>query len=169
METQLLWTAGVRPTTILCWPILCSPFGYSHLSLSRYTTGRTTSGRALYLVSLWGLVEVLVRILWMPSHLLYESAMIKDQVCPNSNKERCLLTHPFFVIYKPDPLAHTALIRPPPSRRISTSSFVQLHPNKQGMRVAAPAHPLVALIGCVQFELLFTLLSLQTTFERVIG
>ena len=33
------------------------------------------------------------------------------------------------------------------------------------MRVVTPAHPLVSLIGCVQFERLFTLLSLQTTIE----
>ena len=33
------------------------------------------------------------------------------------------------------------------------------------MRVAVPAHPLVTLIGCIQFERLFTLLRLQTTFE----
>ena len=33
------------------------------------------------------------------------------------------------------------------------------------MRVVMPAHPLVVLIGCLQFERLFTLLSLQTSFE----
>ena len=33
----------------------------------------------------------------------------------------------------------------------------------------APAHPLVVKIGCVHFERLFTFLSLQTSFERVIG
>ena len=72
-------------------------------------------------------------------------------------------------MYKPDPLAHTAHLWPPPSRKLSTSIFVQLYRSKERMRVAAPAQPLAALIGCVQFERLFTLLSLQTTFERVIG
>ena len=43
---------------------------------------------------LWGLVEVLARILWMPSLLLHESAMIRDHICPSSNKGGCLLTHP---------------------------------------------------------------------------
>ena len=37
------------------------------------------------------------------------------------------------------------------------------------MKVMAPAHSLVMKIACVQFERLFTLLSLQTAFERVIG
>ena len=40
---------------------------------------------------------------------------------------------------------------------------------EERMRVVAPAHPLVVLIGCVQFERLFTLLSFKTTCERVIG
>ena len=126
-------------------------------------------GWALSLASFWGLVEVLARILWTPSHLLHESAMIRDQVCPSSNDEGCLLTHPLFAIYKPDPLACAAHLRPPPSRRLSTSIFVQLYPSKERMRVVALAHPFVALIGCVQFERLFTLLSLQTMFERVTG
>ena len=72
----------------------------------------------------WDLVEVLARIPWTPSHLLHESAVIRDQVCLSSNKERCLLTHPLFEIYKPDPLARTAHLRPPPSCRLSTSIIV---------------------------------------------
>ena len=40
---------------------------------------------------------------------------------------------------------------------------------KVRLRVVAPAHPLVVKIGCIQFERLFTFLSLQTSFERVIG
>ena len=42
----------------------------------------------------------------MPSHLLHESAMIRDQVCSSSNKGGCLLTHTL-AICKPDPLAYT--------------------------------------------------------------
>ena len=118
---------------------------------------------------LWGLVKVATQILWMPSHLLHESAMIRDQVCPSSNKEGCLLTHPLFAIYKPDPLSHTAHLKPPPSRRLSMNMFVKLYPSKERMRVTVPAHPLLAKIWCVQFEQLFTMLSLQTTFKRVIG
>ena len=37
------------------------------------------------------------------------------------------------------------------------------------MRVMALSHRLVVKIGCVQFERLFTFLSLHTTFEGVIG
>ena len=44
----------------------------------------------------------------MPSHLLHESAMIRDQVCSSSNKGGCLITHPLFAIYKPDPFDRTA-------------------------------------------------------------
>ena len=131
----------------------CVPLsGYSHLSLSSYTTGCTTSRWALSLALLWGLVEVLAQILWTPSHLLHESSLIRDHVCPSSNKEGCLLTHPLFVICKHDPLAHTAHLKPPPSHRLSTSIFIQLYQSKERMRVVAPTHPLVALIGCVQFE-----------------
>ena len=97
----------------------------------------------------------------MPYHLLHGSAMIRDQVCSSSNKGGCLLTHPLFVIYKPDPVDRTAHLSPPPSRRLSISIFVQLSPSKERMRVMAPAYLLVVKIGCVQFERLFTLLSLQ--------
>ena len=105
----------------------------------------------------------------MPSYLLHEPAMTRDQVCPSSNKEGCLLAHPLFAIYKPDPLACTAHLRPPPSRRLSISILVQLYPSKERMKVMVVAHPLLVKIGYVQFEQLFTMLSLQTTFERVIG
>ena len=60
----------------------------------------------------------------MPSHLLHDSAMIRDQVCPSSNKGGCFLTHPLFAIYKPDPLARTAYLRPPPSQTF----YEHLHP-----------------------------------------
>ena len=49
------------------------------------------------------------------------------------------------------------------------SIFVQFYPSKERMRVVVLAHSLVERIGCVQFERLFKLLILQTTFERVIG
>ena len=89
--------------------------------------------------------------------------MRRGQVCPSSNKGVCLLTHPLFAIYIPDTFDRTAHLSPPPSRRFSTSIFVHLSPSKDRMRVMAPAHPLVAKIGCVQFGRL--LLNLQSTFE----
>ena len=58
-------------------------------------------------------VASLTQILCSPSHLLHKSAMIRDQVCPSSNKEGCLLTH-LFAIYKPDPLVCTAHLSPHP-------------------------------------------------------
>ena len=152
LETQFLWTAKVSPSTTLCWSTLCSPLRVQPSQSEQLTTGCTTFGQALSLASLWGLVEVLVRILRTPSHLLYESAMIRDQVCFISNKGGCLLTHPLYAIYKPDPLARTAHLRPPPSRRLSMRIFVQLFPSKERMRVMAPAHPIVAKTGFVQFE-----------------
>ena len=80
---------------LCCVGLPCVPLsGHSCLSLSRYTTGCTTCGWALSLASLWGCFKVLARILWMPSHLLHESAILRDQVCPSSNKEGCLLAHP---------------------------------------------------------------------------
>ena len=94
--------------------------------------------------------------------------MIRDQVCPHSSKGGCLLTQPHFAINS-DPLARTAHLRPLPSRRLSTGIFVQLFPSKERTRVMASVHPVVAKIECVQFEQLFTLLSFQTMFERVIG
>ena len=78
--------------------------------------------------------------------------MMKDQVCPSSNNEGCLFTHPLFVIYKPDPFDRTARHGPPLSHRLSTSIFVQLYLSREKMRVMVPTRPLVALIGCVQFE-----------------
>ena len=55
----------------------------------------------------------------MPSHLLHELAMRRDQVCPSSNKGGCLLTHPLFAICKPDTFDRTAHLSPLPSRRLS--------------------------------------------------
>ena len=88
----------------------------------------------------------------MDSPLLHESAILRDQVCPSSNKEGSFVTHPLFVIYKPDALDCTAHLSPPPSRRLSTSVIVQWSPNKVRMRTMALAHPLVAKIRFVQFE-----------------
>ena len=48
----------------------------------------------------------------MPSLLLHESAMRRDQVRPSSNKGGCLITH-LFAIYKPDPFGRTAHLSPP--------------------------------------------------------
>ena len=60
-----------------------------------------------------------------------------------------------FATYKPDHLDRTTHLRPPLSRRLSTSIFVQLYPSIERTRVTVPAHPLAALIGSVQFERLF--------------
>ena len=79
----------------------------------------------------------------MPSHLLHEPVILKDQVCPGSNKDECFVTHPLFVIYKPDPLDHAACLSPPPSCRLATSIIVQWYPNKVRMSTMALAHPLV--------------------------
>ena len=77
----------------------CVPLsGYSHLSLSSYTTGFTIFEWALSLALLWGLVEVLAWILWTPSNLLHESAVIRDQVCPSRKKER-FNSHILFLRY----------------------------------------------------------------------
>ena len=67
--------------------------------------------------------RILTQGLRTPSHLLHESAMRRDQICPSSNKEGCLITHPLFAIYKPDPFDRTAQFSPPPSHRLFTSSF----------------------------------------------
>ena len=48
------------------------------------------------------------------SHLLHESAILRDQVCPGSNKGGCFDTLPLFAIYKPDPFDHTAHFSPNP-------------------------------------------------------
>ena len=39
---------------------------------------------------------------------------MRDQVCPNSNKGGCLITHPLFASYGPDPFDRTAHLSPPP-------------------------------------------------------
>ena len=138
----------VRVITQLCIHIQLGPHSLIHrrlLLLGTISLLRTLYLPFLPLTLLWGLVEIVARILWKPSHLLHESAMIRAQVCPNSYKEGCLLKHPLFAIYKPDPLACTTHLRPPPSRRLSTSIFVQLYLSKERMKV-------VALIGCVQFN-----------------
>ena len=59
----------------------------------------------------------------MPSRLLHESAMRRDQVSPSSNKGGCFITHPLLALYKPDPFSCTAHLSPPPSRRPSKNSF----------------------------------------------
>ena len=41
-------------------------------------------------------------------------AIWRDQVCPINNKGGFLITHPLFVIYKPDPFSLTAHLRHPP-------------------------------------------------------
>ena len=69
--------------------------------------------------------EVLTSTLQTPSHLLHASVILRDQVCPSTNKGGCFVTHPLFVVYKPDPLDHTAHLNPPPSLSIAMSIFVQ--------------------------------------------
>ena len=77
---------------------------------------------------------------------------MRDQVCPSSNKGGCLLTHPHFVICKPDLFDHTADLTLPPSHRLSASISVQLSPSKDGLRIMVSSPFLVVKIGCVQFE-----------------
>ena len=102
--------------------------------------------------------------MWTPSHFLHVSAILRDEVCPSSNKGGCFVTHPLCAVYRPDPLDRTAHLSPPPSCRLATSFFVRWHPYKLRMRPVATAHPLVGENGFIQFELLFTFLSLQTSF-----
>ena len=90
------------------------------------------------------------------------------QVCPNSNKSVCFVTHPLFAIYKPDPLDPTAHLSPPhlvDLLRASSSSSIRpkweweqwpLHTLRWGKRV----HSVWTIVN---------VLSLQTLFERVIG
>ena len=107
---------------------------------------------------------LLTLILWTPSHLLHESDILRDQVCPSSNKRGCFDMHPLFAAYKFHPLDHTAHLSPPPSCRLATGVFVQQHPHKVRMRLAATAPLLVGENGFAQLNDCLRFLSLQASF-----
>ena len=116
----------------------------------------------------WDLLRFLLTLIsWTPSHLLHESAILRDQACPISNKGGCFDIHVLFVIYKPDLLDQTAHFRPPPSHRLATNVFIQQLPHKVKMRLAVTAHPLMGKNRFVQLNECFCFLSLQTSFVRL--
>ena len=143
---NFLWTIGDSPLSV---PLVGLPFVFlSGCSIA--------AGWALPLAWLGVFTEILTRILWTPSHLLHESAVLRDQVYSSSNKGGCFVIHPLFTIYKLDPLDHSAHFIPPPSCRLATSIIVQQHPTKVRTRTVVLSHPPVGENGFVQFERLFT-------------
>ena len=157
---------GFSSMTILCWPTLCFPFGVQ-LSQSEQLN------YWLYHFCMGFVVDITLGFGRSsgsdPEDAFPPSAWVsydKGSGFVLVARKEDVYSHILFLIYKPDPIAFTAHLKPPPSRRLFTSIFVQLYQSKERIRVVAPAHPLVVLIGWAQFER--ALLSLQTTFERVI-